>query len=134
MLRGPAAVPDRWVAGDMVASKEGARRVGLVGAVFVAGGVALAPAILLRRDVVSPWWLAWAGYLILVGTLVVHRYRWSPELVASVFIFGAGYASWLLATRGANRLVAAIALLGTLGLMSSYPSLKREIRPSSPDE
>jgi apolipoprotein N-acyltransferase len=111
----------------MKSSNENVRRVRVTGALFIVGGIALAVAIVARRDVVSLWWLAWAGCAILAGTLLLRRFRWSPELVAMVFLVGVAYTLWLLAKRGANRIVASIALLNAMGL-ALYPSLRRGVR------
>jgi hypothetical protein len=105
------------------------RKVASTGTLFLGAGIAVAGAILWRRDLVSPWWLLWAAYMVLVGALLRRRYRWSPELLAFMFLFGVGYAMFLLATRGTSGVVWSIVLAGTLGLLAVYPPLRRALRP-----
>jgi hypothetical protein len=104
-----------------------ARKVRSAGTLSIGGGIALASAILLRQELVSPWWLLWADYMVIIGALVRRRYRWSPELMASIFIIGVSYALFLLATWGSRGVVWFIAL----GLLAVYPQLRRSIRPPS---
>lgn len=100
------------------------------GAILLGGGVYIAaalPTTAVEFQFVSG---ALALCLIVVAVLLLVRYRWSPELLAVVFVFILGWGVVHGVVEGFTRNRVGLSLAAVVALFG-YPSLRREVRGQS---
>jgi hypothetical protein len=93
----------------------------LGGAVYVAVGV---PTTAAEYRAVA---VAFAACLAVGAVLLLVRFRWSPEVYATLFVFVLGWGVVRASADGftLNRLGMAV---GAAAALSAYPSLRRDVR------